>query len=404
MNRKMCFGRRRWRPSGLILLGALALASGAYAEPAVNAVRIGDHPDKSRFVLDLSGPVTYSVFALADPYRIVIDLPEVEWRLDPRAVAKSRVITGYRFGLFKPGTARMVLDIAKPVLVTKSFLLPPEAGRSHRLVLDLTPTTRDVFLRTVSIPPSAEAPPVPQAPPRPPAGPSDRRRMIAIDPGHGGVDPGAIAASGFEEKTITLAMAQELRRQLLATQRYRVVLTRDRDVFVRLRDRIAIAQKAGAELFVSLHADSIASSKVRGGSVYTLSENASDAEAAALAAKENRADMIAGLDLSDQSETVAKILIDLRQRLTKNASVVFAREVLDELGKTSHLLRRNHRFAGFAVLKAPEIPSILIEMGYLSNPIDERLLRQTRHRQQIAAALVRATDAFFREAQAQSRP
>lgn len=403
MVRKMChIAGRRWR-SGPILLVALLAAGSAGAAPAVLSARIGDYPAKTRFVLDLSAPVTFSVFALADPYRVVIDLPEVDWRLEPGNTPKSRLIDGFRYGLFRPGTARMVLDVAQPAAVARSFLLPPGGGRGHRLVLDLVPVSRAAFLRTVR-PPAAEAVETPPPPPEKPAPPRDGRRIIAIDPGHGGVDPGAIGVTGVVEKDLTLAMARELRRQLVATGRYRVVMTRDRDVFVRLRERIAIAQRAGAELFISLHADSISSPRVRGGSVYTLSETASDAEAEALAAKENKADLIAGLDLSDQSETVAKILIDLRQRLTKNASVVFARALLDELGKETRLLRRKHRFAGFAVLKAPEIPSVLLEMGYLSNGTDARLLASPRHRQKVAAAVRRAVDAYFTTLQAQSRP
>lgn len=405
MARKMCLGLGLWRRGGLILVALVAAASGARAAPAVTSVRIGDYADKSRFVLDLTAPVKFSVFSLADPYRIVIDLPEVEWRIDSRKAPKSRLVTAFRYGLFKPGTARVVLDIARPATVASRFLLPPAAGRGDRLVLDLVPATREAFLRTVSRPPAAEtAGRAADTPPRKPPPPRDGRHIVAIDPGHGGVDPGTIGLSGTKEKDITLAMAREIRRQLAASKRYRVIMTRDSDVFVRLRDRIAIAQHAGAELFVSFHADSIANHKIRGGTVYTLSETASDAEAAALAAKENKADLIAGLDLSDQSATVAKILIDLRQRLTKNASVVFARDVVDELRRTTHLLPHNHRFAGFAVLKAPEIPSILIEMGYLSNLTDERLLRQPRHRQQMAAALARAVNAFFAHAEAFNRP
>jgi N-acetylmuramoyl-L-alanine amidase len=407
MARKMCFASGRSVRAGFILLAAIAAGSVARAEPAVTSVRIGTYPDKTRFVVDMTEAVKFSVFSLADPYRVVIDLPEVEWRIDARKPVKSRLITGFRYGLFRPGNARVVLDIAQPVAVARRFELPPGHGRGHRLVLDLVPTTRAVFMKSVGPPPGgriARAPEIPAAPPHKPPPARDGRHIIAIDPGHGGVDPGTIGISGSKEKDITLAMAREVSRQLLAAHNYRVIMTRNRDVFVPLRGRIAIAQHAGAELFVSLHADSIANHSIRGGTVYTLSETASDAEAAALAAKENKADLIAGLDLSDQSPAVAKILIDLRQRLTKNASVVFARDVVDQLRRTTRLLPHNHRFAGFAVLKAPEIPSILIELGYLSNVTDERLLRQPRHRQQVAAALVRAINAFFSQKEARNRP
>ena len=237
-----------------------------------------------------------------------------------------------------------------------------------------------------------------------PAKSGDGRPLIAIDPGHGGVDPGARGRSGSWEKTLTLEQAKELRRQLLQTKRYRVIMTRDNDVFVRLRERIAIAQRAGAALFLSLHADSLANRKVRGGAVYTLSEKASDKEAAALARKENKADIIAGIDLNDQSKTVAKILIDLRQRLTKNDSVILAKGLVKELRGSMRLLRNNHRFAGFAVLKAPDIPSVLIEMGYLSNRQDERLLRNPRHQGKIAASIVRSINGFFARQQALRQP
>ena len=271
----------------------------------------------------------------------------------------------------------------------------------------LADVSREAFLRAVRRPPAANARPPASPPPRSKTRPAKRpdvRPLIAIDPGHGGVDPGAHGLSGVWEKRITFLQARELRRQLLKTGRYRVAQTRNRDVFVRLRERIAIAQRAGADLFISLHADSIDNRRVRGGAVYTLSEKASDKEAAALAKKENKADIIAGLDLNEQSKTVAKILIDLRQRLTKNDSVIFAQGLVRELSKSMRLLRNNHRFAGFAVLKAPDIPSVLIEMGYLSNRTDERLLKQKRHRRQVAAAIVRAINAYFVRQQALRRP
>jgi N-acetylmuramoyl-L-alanine amidase len=201
-----------------------------------------------------------------------------------------------------------------------------------------------------------------------------------------------------------LAQARELKRRLEATGRFRVVLTRSRDVFVRLRKRIAIARDAGADLFISLHADTIANPKVRGGSIYTLSERASDKEAAALAARENKADVIAGVHLSGQNREVVSILIDLAQRSSMNESAIFAKILTAKLSVTMRLLRRTHRFAGFAVLKAPDIPSVLVELGYLSNPVDERNLRRFKHRARIAQAFVRAIDGYFSRQQAFNRP
>lgn len=400
----MCLRARQYLLGGLGVLATLLLimaATGpAAAATAVTSARIGDYPAKTRFVLDLDAPVRYEIFALADPYRIVIDLPEVDWRLEQGSDPKSPIISGYRFGLFKPGNARMVIDVTRPVVIAKSFLLGPTGGRGHRLVIDLKPVDRASFMAALH---RAEPPPPPpqSAAMRVPEPRGlDPRKLIAIDPGHGGVDPGAIGVTGAHEKDITLAVGRELAKALRATGRYRVILTRDTDVFVQLRERIHIAQKAGAHLFISLHADSIADRRVRGSSVYTLSETASDKEAAALAAKENRADLIAGVDLTDQSQTVARILIDLSQRMTMNESAVFAKGLTGELGKSIRLLRNTHRFAGFAVLKAPSIPSVLIEMGYLSNPTDERQLRQSRHQRKIASAIVRAIDRYFARQQA----
>ena len=232
------------------------------------------------------------------------------------------------------------------------------------------------------------------------------RWVIAIDPGHGGQDPGAIAPTGVYEKQITLATARALRDELqsTATGRYKVVLTRNRDVFIRLRDRIAIARAAGADLFVSLHADTIANRATRGLSVYTLSERASDAEAAALAERENKVDLIAKVDFSGASPEVTNILIDLVQRETMNDSARLASLLVRELADETELLPKTHRFAGFAVLKAPDVPSALIELGYLSNTTDERLLRRRDHQRGLARAIARAIDGYFVRVEARGRP
>lgn len=384
----------------VLFAAALAAASPALAAPLVEDVRVGDYPSKTRFVLDMTEPVRFDVFTLANPYRVVIDLPEVAWKIRPESVPGSRLIGGYRLGLFQPGNSRVVIDVARPVVVAKSFLLPPSENPHHRLVIDLKPVSAAEFRPGKPAGPSVTATAAAPETASRGAAHADYRPLIAIDPGHGGVDPGAHSRRGVWEKDITLAQARVLYREIRRSGRYRAVLTRNRDMFVRLRDRIRIAQRAGAHLFISLHADSIGDRRVRGASVYTLSERASDREAAALAAKENRADIIAGVDLNHQSETVARILIDLRQRLTMNESVRLAKVVSRELSRTTPLLRNNHRFAGFAVLKAPDIPSILVEMGYLSNARDERLLRSPRHRRRVAQALLEAIDSHFARQQA----
>ncbi|MGF1640590.1 MAG: N-acetylmuramoyl-L-alanine amidase, partial [Rhodospirillales bacterium] len=216
-----------------------------------------------------------------------------------------------------------------------------------------------------------------------------------IDPGHGGADPGAIGVSGVHEKDVTLAAARDLRSALERLGGYRVVLTRDDDRSVSLRERIAIARRVDADLFVSLHADAMPSAQVRGASVYTLSETASDAEAALLAERENKADLITGVDLTYETAEVANILIDLAQRETKNRSARLAARVVDELQRETQLLRNTHRFAGFAVLKAPDVPSVLVELGFLSNRQDEQALRDTAYRRRLAAAIARGIDRYF---------
>ena len=227
-----------------------------------------------------------------------------------------------------------------------------------------------------------------------------RRRIIALDPGHGGADPGTIGINGVLEKEVTLDLANRLRRLIEATGRYDVVLTRDADVFVSLRDRMEQARRTDAALFISIHADSLGDSRLRGASVYTLSDQASDAEAARLANKENRADIIAGTDLSAHDEVVAGILIDLAQRVTNNKSIEFADVLTTELADVTALVRNTRRFAGFVVLKSPDVPSVLLELGYLSNPTDAANLALPEYRDKLARATLRAIDRYFAEVEA----
>lgn len=239
--------------------------------------------------------------------------------------------------------------------------------------------------------PMRRAAPVRKAPPAKP-----KPRVVVIDPGHGGPDPGTIGFSGHYEKFVAISAAREMARQLTATGRYRAVLTRGGDSYVALRDRVARARLAKAELFVSVHADAHPDHSTRGASVYTLSEAASDREAAALAAKENKADIVSGVDLRGKPAEISSILIDLSQRETINQSRTYAGMLLESLGKKGvGLLARSHRYAGFAVLTAPDTPAVLLEMGYLSNRHDERLLLQRGYQRRLASALVDASDRYF---------
>lgn len=232
-------------------------------------------------------------------------------------------------------------------------------------------------------------------PPAGAAGPRRKPRTIALDAGHGGVDPGAISPRGIKEKTVTLAMAREVERQLNASGRYRVVLTRRRDVLVKLRERVARARRYRAELFLSIHADALPESAMRGLSVYTLSERASDRETALLASRENRDDFVRGLKMPRQPPVIGAILLDLARRETNNRSLALARAIVATVGREARLLPKPHRSAGFAVLTAPDIPSALVEIGCLSNPDEERLLTAPAYQRRLAQSLARAIDDYF---------
>jgi len=389
------------------------------AQPTVSGVRVGENGSRTRVVLDLDRAVKFDAFTLPNPYRVVLNLPAVKWRLHAATLPENKgVLVRLRYGLFTPGSSRMVLDVKGPVRVEKIFLLKPVKGRQWRLVLDLAATSETAFLEALaakrtqgrrelsalvdavtgpdkSAPVAALSAPKTRSvlPPRKPAAPG--KRIIALDPGHGGVDPGTIGIGKSYEKNITLALARQLKKTLEATGRYKVVMTRSRDIFIRLRDRVAVARNAGADLFISIHANSVNNHRTRGLSVYTLSEKSSDKEAAKLAAKENKADLIAGIDLSAESKDVTNILLDLAQRETMNQSALFAADLVKELRREVKLLRNTHRFAGFAVLKAPDMPSVLVEVGFLSNRQDERNLLNRHYRQTLVEAIVRGVDRHF---------
>ncbi len=391
----------RWLASIVALaLAFAALAArppSAQAMPVVTDIRTGVHTELTRLVLDVDNKIDYQIFVLDNPYRIVIDLPEVAWQLKKVNTQYRGLIRGMRYGLFEAGTSRIVIDTVGPVMVHRSFLLPPRGSTGYRFVVDIAAVGDAEFRRSenpAKNPPNgAKNKPLAAAPQG--ARKPNPKPVIVIDPGHGGIDPGTIGGRGTYEKNVTLGVALELRKYLLKSNKYRVFLTRDRDVFVRLRDRVVKGRRARGDLFISLHADSISRRDVRGASVYTLSEKSSDKEAAALARKENKADIIAGMDFGDQSKDVANILIELAQRETMNLSATFANIAVDQLAAEVTVLRRSHRFAGFAVLKAPDVPSVLVEMGYLSNAEDERMLRSPKRRRDLVAALAKAIDGYF---------
>lgn len=383
--------------------GLLGLAQGAVADDLeVASIRLGSHDNQTRFVLDLSEEVKPRIFTLSDPYRVVVDLPAATFNIPRENGEDGRgLVKGYRYGLFRPGNSRLVIDMAGPGKVAKVFSLPPAEGKGHRLVIDLEPVSHDLFLASAGWPKDGSGPSRAETVPlrKPSSEPKRDKYVIAIDAGHGGIDPGAIGRSGLKEKTITMAVASNLKKQLQATGKYDVVMVRDGDIFHSLRDRVTIARKAKADLFISLHADTIKNRSVRGAAVYTLSDTASDKEAGELASKENRSDIIAGVDTTDVSSDVSMILIELSMREAKNRSAHFAQVLMPELGKETKLLRNTHRFAGFRVLKAPDVPSVLIELGYMSNAQDEKNLRSKDWQRRVAGAIGNGVDAYFKSAE-----
>jgi len=380
------------------------------------AARIGEHQDRTRFVVEVSDPFKLRVFTLADPDRVVIDMPEVLWRLSEadHPTGKS-VVKSYRYGLFRPGNSRFVIDLKSPVGTADPVILPPAGGNGYRIVLDLFPTTQAKFEQAAGWPADlrareAAAERVAVSPVAPSGGTlaatqisstehasqGSQKRVVVLDAGHGGIDSGTTGFDGLLEKDLVLDEALRLRRSL-QRRGYIVRLTRDTDVYIPLQERVNIARGDQADLFVSLHADSNPDPAVYGASVYTLSESGSDREAAALARKENQSDVIAGVDLSGEDSPVASILIGLAQRDTMNRSARFAQAAVTQLARATDILAREpHRAAGFVVLKAPDVPAVLIELGYLSNPRDCAQMRTDAWRDKVALAIAEAVDRHFR--------
>jgi N-acetylmuramoyl-L-alanine amidase len=370
--------------------------------PVATDARLGGDESQTRFVMDLDRKIDLHVFTLADPYRVVVDIPQIRFQLPPKTGESGRgLVKTFRYGLVMAGGSRVVLDVSKPVRVDKAFIVDAADGAPARLVLDLAATDRDSFLSKIALDeklvradnPSANAAPanVPQS------NSADPRPLVVLDPGHGGIDTGTKASSGEAEKDIVLDVAQRLRERIEKTGKYRVLMTRSDDTFIPLATRVRIARSAGAALFVSIHADSLPRKEgdAQGATVYTLSETATDPEAARLAEEENRADVIAGVDLKSEPDDVAGILIDLAQRETKTFSVQFAHKLVTEMKDTTRLHKDPFKSAGFRVLRAPDVPSVLVELGYVSNKQDLQLLLSDAWRDHTADCMAHAIDGYF---------
>lgn len=380
--------------------GTVRPSAPAETFPSATDARLGGDETRTRFIVDLSKTLDVTAFTLADPYRVVVDLPQVTFHMPPKAGESGRgLIKAFRFGLVMPGGSRIVIDTTKPVRIDKSYVLDPIDGQPARLVLDLTPVDRETFLRNLALENRPRRPPDPakksdrDAAPKP----ADARPLVMLDPGHGGLDNGTTAPGGETEKSIVLDFALELREKLEKSGKYRVAMTRSDDRFVPLGERVRLARAQGAALFISIHADALPhrDNATRGAAVYTLSENASDAEAAHLAEAENKADLIAGVDLSSEPDDLAGILIDLAQRETKTFSQQFARTLVGELKSAARMHKKPIKSAGFRVLKAPDVPSVLVELGYVTSRADLKLLTSDAWRAKATDSVAHAVQTFF---------
>lgn len=368
----------------------------------------------ARIVLETNQKAQATIFSLDNPDRLVIDLQNttVSGPIKKRAYKGNSVISKVRFGTPTSSVSRIVLDLNTPVSESHFVLPPQKSANPWRLVLDLKPvpagkkTSNTAKTQPKQTPPStsgakkAVAVAGASAPKEStsllPFSSKKGKKIVMLDAGHGGQDPGAISKSGHYEKDLTLKMVKET-KPLLEKAGYKVVLTRDGDYFVTLRGRVKKAHEANADLFISIHADSTKNTSAKGLSIYTISEKASDKEAAALAERENKADILLGMDLGDYQQEVSSVLIDLAKQETMKESRRYADLVVKEMRQTVQLVPNAHRFAGFAVLKSPNIPSVLLEMGYLSNVAEEKKLQSYAYRQKLSKALVRAINAYFKE-------
>jgi N-acetylmuramoyl-L-alanine amidase len=362
--------------------------------------------DATTFILGLSAGVRAEIFTVADPYRVVIDLPDIAFHLPNGAGQKGQgLVSSFRYGLLSEGKARIVIDTAGPVVIKRADLKAGGANsKAMELVVVLASTSAQAFGGgTGGVQTATVAAPGPRPAATQPAQPKRSRTkpLILIDPGHGGVDPGAASASSLKEKSVVLAVGQALKERLSAGGRYDVRMTRTTDVFIPLDQRVQMSRELDADLFISLHADSIAkqgtAKVVRGATVYTLSEQASDEEARRMAEKENNSDAVAGLQTSKFEETgeVRNILIDLLKRETSNFSADFSNTLVKQLGSSISLSGRPQRSAAFKVLRQADTPSVLVELGYMSHPEDEKLLNSVAWQRRVAASIGSAVDSYF---------
>jgi N-acetylmuramoyl-L-alanine amidase len=393
------FQRRLSAVLAVLICCLVGLSFQAHAGALLEAhdYKMAGDASRMRIVLNFDKEPEPKWFLLRGPHRLVIDLPETKFSVDAKELKARGLVKGVRYGSLGEGESRLILTSKGPFMVERLDVLQNEDSSGYRLVADLVAASERQFEEALSVQSqttgSTETTPkadrISQAVAR-----ANKRFSIVLDPGHGGIDGGAEGLNGTVEKSITLAFALELRAKLAESGNYDVYMTREKDDFLRLDERVRIAREHEADLFISIHADTIRLKGIRGATVYTVADKASDAEAQALADRENLSDQLAGIKIEDENHEVADILIELIKRETHGFSLNFARTLLSKLSDTIGLINNPHRYAGFRVLKAPDVPSVLLELGYLSNPEDEEQLRDANWRGKAAQSIADAIAAF----------
>ncbi len=373
--------------ASVFLLTPLAHA----AENQARDFRLVGDATRARIVVDFDQEPSFLWMLLRAPHRLVIDLPGARFAFDPADTRGKGLVRSVRYGSLDGEASRLVIGLDGPFAVEKIEVVRQEDAHGYRLTAELTAATEAEFSQALGdqSQTTASVKPAPLAP-----APAAKRFKVVIDPGHGGVDGGAEGLNGTIEKEITLAFSQELKAALSGFEALDVVMTRDGDKFLRLDERVAIAQREGASLLISIHADTIRVPGIHGATVYTVSDKASDPEAEALAIRENLSDALSGITVEEDNQQVADILVDLIRRETHGLSMRFARSLVTEMTGQVGLIKNPHRSAGFKVLKAPDVPSVLVELGYLSNDKDEERLRDPAWRATAIAAITTAVSEF----------
>jgi N-acetylmuramoyl-L-alanine amidase len=395
--------RRLLAALAVLCLALLSLAPAAFAAEGAAPLRaygyrmVGD-ATRVRLILQFDGEPSPHWFQLRAPHRLVVDLPGTRMAIDPAATAPRGLVKAVHYGKMDDGNSRLVIASDGPFVVEALDVVANESSPGYRLVADIAAASEADFeaalAEQVATTGSTQSTPKGDRVVRSGAAETIKPFTVVIDAGHGGIDSGAEGVSGTLEKTITLAFALELKKKLEESGRFAVHLTRDHDVFLRLDERVRVARQYGADLFLSIHADTIRYPSIRGATVYTVSDQASDAESAAVAARENLSDELAGMSIEDANHEVSDILMDLVRRETHTFSMRFAHTLVGELSSDVDLIKNPHRYAGFRVLKAPDVPSVLLELGYLSNEQDEKHLKDAEWRAKAIANIASAIELF----------